>query len=98
MDVSSRREAILEKGSILMIKVWKSGTQIKLEVDPGMSDKSVMYFYWNCGTEWYTELLRKQLDERLRASLQKIREDAYNDGWKDAKAKKMRRTWFSGLF
>lgn len=39
MGASSRREAILEKGSILMIKVWK-----------------------------------------------------------DAKAKKMRRTWFSGLF
>lgn len=81
-----------------MIKIWKNGTQIKLEVDPGMSDKKVMYFYWECGTEWYSELLRKQLDERLWASLKKIREDAYNDGWKDAKAKKMRQTWFSGLF
>lgn len=35
--------------------------------------------------------IREYIDKRIRS----IREDEYNKGWKDAKAKKAKRTWFS---
>ncbi len=36
--------------------------------------------------------IKDQMNERLKV----IREKAYEDGWKDAKAKKRRQDWFAG--
>lgn len=83
---------------MIKIGIGASKTQLKVEVNPGLSDNKVMYLYWECGSDWYAELLRSQVDEKLRTTLQKIREEAYNEGWGDAKKKRQRRTWFSGLF
>lgn len=42
-------------------------------------------------------LLRNQIQKDLSDKIEKIRRDAYNLGWKEAKSKKVaKRTWFNG--
>jgi hypothetical protein len=50
---------------------------------------------FNCDSVLYAILLRKELDEKLNRELNRIREEAYQKGWRDAKAKKVKETWFS---
>lgn len=45
---------------------------------------------------YQAELLKKQLDSHLSSNLERIRREAYNEGWKDAKAKVKKKTWFAG--
>jgi len=48
-------------------------------------------------TEMDAILLRNQLQSDLSNKIEKIRRDAYNAGWKEAKSKKTRkRDWFNG--
>ncbi len=47
------------------------------------------------GQEAYALLLVNNMRERMGYELSRIREDAYNEGWKNAKAKTTKRTWFS---
>ena len=80
---------------VRMITFWRDGTKLKVEIDPKMPDKKVMYLYWDCSNEWYAELLMRQLDKELEDLIQRIRKAEYNSGWKDAKSKKVKkRDWF----
>lgn len=54
-------------------------------------------FTFNAGSKDYAAMLSHNLRDHLEKSLRTIREHAYNDGWKDAKAKRGKKTWFSGL-
>lgn len=51
---------------------------------------------FHCSNEAYAGLLLKAMDNRLTATLKSIRQTAYEQGWKDAKGKKVRETWFRG--
>ena len=51
----------------------------------------------NAGTQLAATLLREHLDERLAKSVRRARELAYAEGWKDAKAKRARTEFFSGV-
>ena len=48
-------------------------------------------------SDFDAELLLRRLDDDLRQRIEKIRRDAYNLGWKEAKGKKVKkRDWFNG--
>lgn len=81
-----------------MIEFSQMGTKVKLSIDPGMSNKSVMFFYWECGTEWYAELMVANLRDRLQRELKNLRMEEYEEGWSAAKAKKAKKTYFRGWF
>jgi hypothetical protein len=51
---------------------------------------------YNAGAEWAARLLHADLRERLSQRMRQIRQEAYAQGWKDAKAKRRKETWFSG--
>lgn len=55
-------------------------------------------FSWNASGDDYAQLLVNQFNESLENRLKKIREDSYEQGWKDAKAKTRKQTWFGGYF
>lgn len=50
----------------------------------------------NFGTEFNAILAIENLQESYKAQIRRAKEDAYNDGWKDAKAKRMKCTYFNG--
>ncbi len=52
---------------------------------------------WNCGDEMFAALLVERLRNNLKTILKKAREDSYNEGWRNAKAKQWpKRTEHSG--
>jgi hypothetical protein len=46
--------------------------------------------------DYQAELLKRQFQKKLSDELEAIRREAYNQGWKDAKAKTKKQTWFTG--
>lgn len=42
------------------------------------------------------QLTVNAMEDWMNEKLKAIREDSYNEGWKDAKAKKKKRDWFAG--
>lgn len=44
------------------------------------------------------QLIVNRMDDVLSNKLKQIREDAYNAGWKDAKAKTKKQDWFAGYW
>lgn len=54
-------------------------------------------FSYDCGTEAYAQLLEENFRQNLWETISKIRQKAYNEGWKHARSHKERkRDWFSG--
>lgn len=47
-------------------------------------------------TPWAASLLREALQEKFSDRVKTARRDAYAQGWRDAKAKRKRETWFAG--
>lgn len=79
-----------------MIEITRDQKEVVLKVETGLEPKAnVFLFKWNCNDECYATLLRDHMHERLNRKLAAIREEAYLQGWKDAKAKTAKKTWFS---
>lgn len=55
-------------------------------------------FTWDAESEIYAILLVQNLQSALSDKIKKIREQEYNRGWKDAKNKNKKETYFSGMF
>lgn len=51
-----------------------------------------------CASKSYAFLLRENLYRNMTNKLEAIRKEAYNQGWKDAKAKTRKRDWFRSLW
>jgi len=76
-----------------MLRFKRTDSQVIVHVDIGVLD----HYYdlnINCQGVVHAELLKEAFDKHMRKRLKKIREDAYNDGWKDAKNKAKKKDWF----
>lgn len=80
-----------------MIKVNRDGAQITLTTDPGNG--------WSYSFEWtagggddHAALVTQAIRDRMYRDLQYIREEAYHQGWADAKAKRTKKTWWKGFW
>jgi hypothetical protein len=49
---------------------------------------------FTCGSWWSAQLLRDAIAESLGDSMEEARRDSYADGWRHAKAKTARATYF----
>lgn len=79
-----------------MISFKRDGTVVKSDVTtfiPNFDDR-VFHFQWECATEAYAGLLSAHMQRDMGAKLKAIRVHAYEEGWKDAKAKRAREEWF----
>jgi len=76
----------------------KLGTTVKAEIGSTWPLDQSYLFYWECGREDFAKLLRDNLQKRMNHEIRKIREQAYAAGWKDAKAKRQKETWFSEVW
>lgn len=87
---------IPKTGFFFMITITKKGTSVMIEVQSKYPLNRSYLFYWECGREDFALLLRDNLQGKMNDALEKIRQDAYMKGWKDAKARAKKETWFSG--
>ena len=81
-----------------MISFSREGTKVRIDIETYIPKYSfrMFSFYWECDRESYAGLLAQHFDSELVQVLKDIREESYVQGWKDAKAKVEKETWFSG--
>lgn len=62
----------------------------------------VSTYTWNapiqCSSKAYALLLQENFNTAMQNKLENIRKEAYNQGWKNAKAKTFKNKWFSCLW
>jgi predicted SPOUT superfamily RNA methylase MTH1 len=82
-----------------MISFVREGSKVTIRVtgQSPIADK-IYPFSYEAGTEGYALLLRQNLADALWQAIKKAREEEYEKGWKAAKAKKRKETYFAGWF
>jgi hypothetical protein len=76
------------------LTIAREGTRVVLRVRLDVVNETFEWSY-DARTEWAATLLRNALSDALSKRMSQAREEAYEDGWKHAKAKKAKETWFS---
>lgn len=80
-----------------MLKFWRKENIVYVCVEHGIFwGNEYFELEIHQGKDYQAELLREALNENLNRHITKIKEEYYNQGWKDAKAKTKKRTWFGG--
>jgi hypothetical protein len=55
----------------------------------------VYHLDWVCSTDEYAALLADRMRDELNDRVRAIRKKEYEQGWKDAKAHRVKKSWFS---
>lgn len=79
-----------------MIRIDRQETQVKVTLDNGPLGSNFP-FTWECGNVYYAALLTRHFSNNLNQMIQSVREEEYNKGYKDGRAKRAKRSWFSPL-
>ncbi len=77
-----------------MLDFYREGSVLTVKVHVNRIGHSFK-FDFNAGTEWSAKLLVQAMRDGAGACMEQIRRDAYLEGWRDAKAKRRKQTWFS---
>lgn len=56
--------------------------------------KANLWLYWNADSEVAADAVVSQIIEQYQTSIEAELKAAYEQGWKDAKAKRKKQTWF----
>ncbi len=80
--------------------ITRQGKQVALAVTVNIPfyDDRMFTLEWNCDSEVYAGLLADAMQRQTKETLKAIRREAYNEGWRDAKAKRKKATWFGGCW
>lgn len=71
--------------------------RLEIVIDTGLSvDKPSILANWSCGTSIEAAALEKHMNDKFEDRVKAARAESYEKGWKDAKAKRQRETWFGG--
>lgn len=80
-----------------MINFSRKGTEVTAQIEANVGVAARLFnFKVNLSDEVYAYMLRENFQMKMREALQEIRRVVYDQGWKDAKAKTAKATWFSG--
>lgn len=83
---------------MLSFKRQNSDVIIRLDYTTPCAGSYYTTFNWGHNDASTASLRADSLNRQLSARLKSIREEAYDQGWRDAKTKKARKTWFSGTW
>lgn len=78
-----------------LLNLERSGSDVRVTAKSWTAG-TTFFLVYNAGCEWAARLLLSDLDQALCNRMEKIRREAYAQGWKDAKARRRKETWFSG--
>lgn len=81
-----------------MIQIEIKETKVRVIVDTKYPIESRYVFSFDTGNADFAALLAENMNEKMRNDLEKIRRDTYEQGWKDAKAKKAKERYFSRMW
>lgn len=87
----------------MLITVKRDNSKVKVSIDTDLTNTcdglqtSVIPFTWVTEQPYIADLLTRYIIERIRKAISNTRREYYEKGWKDAKAKKSKDDWFSGL-
>lgn len=76
-----------------MIKFTREETKVKVSIESGVINYTY-HLLWNCTDDVYAELLQRQFQNKMEEKLTAIRKEAYEDGYKDGRGKKAKKSWF----
>lgn len=77
------------------IRFERNGSRVRVLIDtllPGI-DCSALVFEMDRGCDIDAELIRARFDAKLGELARKLAEKAYNDGYRDGRAKRGKRAW-----
>jgi len=79
-----------------MIYLSRNGTLVRCTVHLRVPNYELRLFHfeWETNNRAFAGLLSAEMDKQLQTELERIRREAYERGWKDAKAKKPKETYF----
>ena len=74
----------------------QEGNDIVADVtfNPAKSQDITFLFRWDAGDEHLASIAAAHIQAKLDAHSKKIRETSYQEGWRDAKGKKAKQTYF----
>ncbi len=79
-----------------ILELSRDGCQVKVSVTIMADILRAFPCSFRTVEPWAAWALVARMQDQLDARMRTIRADAYARGWKDAKAKRARETWFSG--
>ena len=92
------------KMPLLTVKRNNDEVEILIETDLAHtcngSEITIIPFTWKMNQVYAADMLARYIEKRIYNAVAEARHKAYNDGWKDAKAKNPKRSgtdWFSGM-
>jgi hypothetical protein len=78
-----------------MITISKDEKRVKVAIKTGLyQSSSEVWLYWNCESEMFAELLAKQLRTHIEQTVEAIRKQEYERGWKDKTKRRQKSTFF----
>ena len=81
-----------------ILYVKRDGTKVILAINSKLNTSTPWYhFEWNAVSENHAVLLQARLETVLEDEMRAIREEMYAAGYRDGRAKRAKRTWFSNL-
>lgn len=80
--------------------IKRDGNHVALSVTIDIPFYNATYFtfIWNCESGVYAGLLADAMQRQTKETLKTIRREAYGQGWRDAKAKRKKATFFGGCW
>ncbi len=74
-----------------------SKTGLFLGLKPGHPVNEEVLFFRECASPLERALLQQHMTEYISALFREVRRTSYLSGWRDAKSKKLKRDFFSGM-
>ena len=87
----------------MLITVKRDNSGVELLISTDLADScdgsqtTAIPFTWQTGQPYLADLLARYIKEHIRKVISDTRREYYEKGWKDAKAKRQKDDWFSGL-
>lgn len=87
----------------MFITVRRDNSNVVVQVNTDLanvcdgSQTAFIPFEWSTGQPYTADLLVRYIQERIETAVSETRREYYEKGWKDAKAKKPKDDWFSGV-
>lgn len=84
---------------IVFLTECKQATEITVEIDTGLPvERSVWVAKLNLGTQAAAYLMKKHLSNSFQGSIERAHRLAYQQGYKDGRGKKRKKTYFRTSF
>jgi hypothetical protein len=87
----------------MLITVKRNDSDVVLSIETDLANTcngpqaAAIPFTWPTGQPYAADLLVRYIIERVRKAISDTRREYYEKGWKDAKAKRPKDDWFSGV-